>query len=86
MRGRISFPQNPYSTWICMSDVVPGRPEGNPAVMPTRWSFWHQPSSTTRRAESAISSSVVSCRRIEEACTPHINPQRRTVSRPGERA
>src|ERR1700733_6293190 len=76
----------PYSTWICTRLVVPGRPEGSPAVMPTRCPVLHQPSSTTRRAASAISASVVSWRRIEAACTPHISAQRRTVSLPGESA
>ena len=33
-----------------------------------------------------MSSSVTSWRRIDAACTPHISPQRRTVSRPGESA
>jgi hypothetical protein len=54
--------------------------------MPTRSPGLTQPSSTTRRALSAISSSVISMRRIDSAYTPHIRPQRRTVSRPGESA
>ena len=40
--------------------VVPGLPEGRPAVMPTRSPGLHQPSSTTRLAAAAISSSVTS--------------------------
>ena len=71
----------PGTCWSC-----PGRPLGRPAVMPTRWPARHQPSSTTRRAASAISSSVTSCLRIDAARTPHIRPQRRTVSLPGESA
>ena len=63
-----------------------GARRASPAVMPTRWPRVHQPSSTTRRAASAISASVVSWRGIEAACTPHISPQRRTVSLPGESA
>ena len=66
--------------------VVPGRPLGSPAVIPTRAPGLTQPSSTTRRAASAISSSVTSWRRIEAACTPHIRLQRRTVSLPGDSA
>jgi hypothetical protein len=27
---------NAYTVWICTRLVVPGRPEGSPAVMPTR--------------------------------------------------
>ena len=38
-----------------------------------------QPSSTTRRAASAIRASVISWRRIDAACTPHISPHRPTV-------
>ena len=57
-----------------------------PAVIPTRAPGLTQPSSTTRRAASAISASVISWRRIEAACTPHIRLQRRTVSLPGESA
>ena len=66
--------------------VVPGLPEGRPAVTPTRSPVFTQPSSTARATAAAISSSVVSKRRIDAACTPHISPQRRTVSRPGESA
>ena len=64
----------------------PGLPLGSPAVMPTRWPRLHHPSSTTRRAASAMSASVTSWRRIEAAFTPHMSPQRRTVSRPGDSA
>ena len=37
------------SCWTWNRLVVPGRPLGRPAVMPTRWPGLHQPSSTTRR-------------------------------------
>ena len=79
-------PKGKVEEWTWNSDVVPGRPLGSPAVMPTRWPGLHQPSSTTRRAHSRISSSVISKRRIDEASTPHISPHRRTVSRPGDSA
>ena len=79
-------PPRSQSCWTWTRLVVPGRPLGSPAVTPTRWPGRHQPSSTTRRAASAMSSSVVSLRFIDAACTPHMSPQRRTVSRPGDSA
>src|SRR5215213_7889700 len=72
-----------YTSWTWNRLVVPGRPDGSPAVIPTRSPGLTQPNSTTRRADAAISSSVVSQRRIDAACTPHMSPHRRTVSRPG---
>ena len=74
------------TVWIWRRLVVPGFPDGRPAVMPTRSPGLTQPSSTTRAALAAISSSVTSMRGIEAASTPHMSPQRRTVSRPGESA
>ena len=90
-RSRSSAARRPRSTadqtvWIWSRLVVPGFPDGRPAVMPTRSPGLTQPSSTTRAALAAISSSVTSMRGIEAASTPHISPQRRTVSRPGESA
>ena len=64
----------------------PGVPLGRPAVMPTRCPACTSPARRLVGAASAISSSVTSWRFIDAAWTPHISPQRRTVSRPGERA
>src|SRR5262249_38089466 len=75
-----------HTRWIWTRLVVPGRPLGNPAVIATRAPDFTQPSSTTRRAASAIRASVTSWRRIDAAWTPHISEQRRTVSRPGDSA
>jgi len=61
-------------------------PAGSPAVIPIRCPGWHQPSSRTRRAASAMRSSVTSMRRMLVARTPHMSPHRRTVSRPGDSA
>ena len=49
-----------------------GLPDGRPAVMPTRSPGLNQPSSTTRTALAAISSSVMSIFLIDAACdAPH---------------
>ena len=45
---------------ICSRLVVPGRPEGSPAVMPMRSPGLTQPSSTTRAAAARTRSSVTS--------------------------
>ena len=45
---------------ICSRLVVPGRPEGSPAVMPMRSPGLTQPSSTTRAAAALTRSSVTS--------------------------
>ena len=50
-----------------------GDPDALPALAPAELD-------DAPRAASAISASVTSWRRIEAACTPHISPQRRTVS------
>src|ERR1700733_10497108 len=74
--GRPRLTAAPYTLWIWNKLVVPGRPEGSPAVIPTRAPGLTQPSSTTRLAASAISISVTSCRRIDPASTPPIRPHR----------
>ena len=45
---RLVEPAHCYTSWICSRLVVPGLPEGRPAVMPTRSPGLNQPSSTTR--------------------------------------
>ena len=74
------------TVWICSRLVVPGFPDGRPAVMPTRSPGLTQPSSTTRRALARDQLLGDLDPRIEAAWTPHMSPQRRTVSRPGESA
>ena len=63
---------------------MPGCPLGNPAVTPIRSPALTQPSSTTRRDASAISSSVTPWGSIDEAVTPHMSEARRTTSSSGE--
>ena len=50
----------PQTAWIWSRLVVPGFPDGRPAVMPTRSPGLTHPSSTTRAAAAWISSSVTS--------------------------
>ena len=49
-----------HTFWIWSRLVVPGLPDGRPAVIPTRSPGLTQPSSTTRAAAAWISSSVTS--------------------------
>ena len=48
------------TSWICSRLVVPGFPDGRPAVIPTRSPGLTQPSSTTRAAAAWTRSSVTS--------------------------
>jgi len=48
------------TSWIWSRLVVPGFPDGSPAVIPTRSPGFSQPSSTTRAAAAWTSSSVTS--------------------------